>query len=152
MLCEDLLLDRDVSTKALRRALAAMLSIPELSVQIVADVANATVADHGATRVLVERTSREGEFPLQLSLYLRDAALADSLATPAERLARVQRLSQLLGCSVLLSDDSLNPFSWLRIAPSGVVDAVALDPDRLDSDEFVVTAAHPVDPSALQVR
>ena len=152
MMWEDLILDRDVPTQALRRALAAALGIPEPSVQVVADVADTTPAGDGATRLLVERTARDGDFPLQLSLYVRDAALAQSVAAPAERLARVQRLCQLLGCTSLLADDSLNPFSWLSIAPSGAVDVVALDPDRFDRDEFKVIASRPVDHSAAPVR
>ncbi len=151
MLWEELLLDRRVPDRILARALADALGIPETSMRVVEDVADAPATADGATLLLVDRTGLTGDFPLQLSLYVRDADLARRIEPPAARLASVVRLCQLLDCTALLPDDSLNPFSWLRVRPSGAVDAVTLDPDRLDRDEFVVVSARPADLPAAQV-
>jgi hypothetical protein len=145
MLWQDILIDRLVPDTALQSALAAGLNVPPASVQIVECVSDVVTADLTGVTLLVERTALAGDFPLQLSLYVRDSTLAQQLESPAESLDLVKKLCSSLDSSALLSDESLSPLSWLRVQPSGAVDAVLLDADRLDHDEFVVVSSRPAE-------
>ena len=52
-----------------------------------------------------------------------------------------------LRCAVLLPDEAvLNPWTFLRFHPGGVVDRVSLDPDGLDEDPVRVEVFGPARP------
>ncbi len=152
MLWEELLLDRPVSDESLVRALSVALGLPEESIRVLDDVAKAPDVTACEPRLLVERSALPGDFPLQIGLYVRDAELEPRLQPQSERLARVKRLCGLLDAAGLLSDESPSPFFWLRVHPTGAVDAVTLDADHLDRDEYVVASAHPAKRPTVQTR
>ena len=150
MLWEDLVLDRSIPDRPLQEALAATFGVAPEVVRVVESLDDADAGESTKLAVLVERTLLAGEFPLQASIYLRDAELELRLSAPAERVARVKQFCELLHCSALMSDESLDPYSWLRVGASGVVEMVTLDAGRLDQDEFAVVSARPADLSPAQ--
>lgn len=152
MLWQDLLLGRQVSDVALGTALATALAIPEPRVRIVDAIGDGPRPAHGTTGLLVERTPLRGEFPLHLSLYVTDASVAKYLQQPAASLATVVRLCELLHAPCLVSDDSLDPASWLRVMPSGLVEQILLEPERLDRDEYVVASISPANVPRVRAR
>jgi hypothetical protein len=142
---QDLLLGRPVSDAALKTALATVLAVPEPRVQIVDAIRDRLDPTSGSSAVLVERAAVEGEFPLHLSVYVTDPGAERSIQRADSSLAAVVRLCALLDAPCLMSDDSLNPASWLRVMPAGLIEQVLLEPERLDRDEYVVASASPVD-------
>src|SRR5919199_871420 len=127
MFWQDVLLGCRVSDAALRNALAAVLGIPTPSVRIVDMVSDSSILDDGETHLVVERAPLRGEFPLHVSLYVNEPLVEERLQQPSTNLERLARLCELLGCAALVSDDALDPASWLRVLPSGLVEQVMLD-------------------------
>src|SRR5581483_5043303 len=138
-----------VADPALVQAFAATLGIPEDTVRVVDAFENQPPGTEDASRLVIERTPAEGDFSLQLSLYLRDAKLEQRLQSPTATLMRIKQLCRTLQRACLLSDDSLSPVSWLRVLPSGEIEEVTLDADRLEDDEYVVESARPATTHAV---
>jgi len=46
-------------------------------------------------------------------------------------------LANALGSAVIVSDDSLSPYSWLRLSPSGIIENIDLDIEQLDEHSIV---------------
>ena len=143
MFWQDVLLGCLVEDTALVHAVAAALGLADDSVRVVDAVSDLNTLDEAPARVLVESSELKGEFPLHLSIYVRDSELARELRSSSATLDRVKRLCKRLRCPALVSDDSLSPSAWLRVSPSRGVERVSLDAERLDHDEFVVAAAAP---------
>ena len=150
MLWEDLVLDRSIPDRPLQQALGATFGVAPEAVRVVEPMDYANAGEDASLAVLVVRTPLAGEFPLQAGVYLRDEEVETRLGAPAERLARVKHLCELLHCTALMSDESLDPYSWLRVGASGAVESVTLDADRLDREEFAVVSARPADLSPAQ--
>ena len=70
MVWQDLLFDRWIDEKALVRALATVFHTGAGSILIVDEIKPAL--DVSRIEILGERTRRRGDFPLRLSVYLRD--------------------------------------------------------------------------------
>jgi hypothetical protein len=143
MIWQDLLLDRWVGEEALQAAAAAAFGIPLSAIAIIDEAAQREIATPQAS-VLLERTRQHRDFPLQLMVVLRDDALAQRLAgfDGALQVARV--IAARLGCAVVFAEGPLTPSIWLRVRPSGHLDAVSLDTD--DNDDvasFFVVAEYP---------
>jgi hypothetical protein len=131
MFWQDVLLDRMFENETLAVALADVVGTPGQDVLIVDDIAAAQVNE--SVRVLCERTELPGDFPLKLSIFLRDRRL--------ERLNPVSVLLRLcaeLDCSCLISDDSEDPYTMLLIDGLGLQRRVSIDPDRYRLDEAYV--------------
>jgi hypothetical protein len=138
------IVDRELADREIVDAVTALLSVAASEVVVVADVVSARVGKE--VRVLCERQPLGGEFPLHLTLHLRD----ESLRAHHER-QFFQGLSATLGCACLVSDGSPSPHSMLLLRSPGRVSQVWLDPDLLDEDQVVVlrggTAGRPSRPS-----
>jgi hypothetical protein len=131
MLWSEILINKQIAEDRITQILAAVFNIPESEIVFTADV---ITLDADATRQLVvEQTSLDGEFPSRLSLYLFEESLVDT-----EPMAIAQQLSRNLACQCLMSDDDINPYSWLLV-DAGNVQKVMLDADALDdNDEFII--------------
>jgi hypothetical protein len=90
--------------------------------------------------ILVERRDLGGDFPLGVSVYLCPE-LQRRVSDPFDEQIAIARLCALWHCRCLFSDDDLNPYSWLLMHPSGLLEAVTVDAERLDhKDEFVIAS------------
>ena len=92
-----------------------------------------------------------GDFPLQLSVYVRDPGLLARIEAEDQRVAAVVRLCTSLECTALISDDSPSVVTGLRVGSSGELEAVTLDEDHLDRDEYVVASARRLERGATPV-
>jgi hypothetical protein len=143
MFWQDVLLGCRVPDAELRNALAIALGVPASRVRIVDAIHDSPAIGDGAPLLIAERASLEGEFPLHVSLYVKDPLVEQRSRSSVSSLERLSRLCGLLQCAALVSDEALDPASWLRIQPSGLIERVLLDPDHLDRDEYVVATATP---------
>jgi hypothetical protein len=143
MFWQDVLIGCLASDSTLRRAIAGALGTPTRRVKIVDSISEQPDGAGDGYIVLVERAQLAGEFPLQLSVFVNEPSPVAELRQPGASLSRVARLSEILQCSCLVSDDSLNPASWLRVLPSGTVERVMLDSELLDEDTYVVASVVP---------
>lgn len=142
MFWEDVLLSRLVNPPRLARALRAAFAVPARVVAVVDDIeAGATTTQPGA-RVLAQRTIRGGEFPTQVSIFLRDPEVERRATQPTQKLRTIRRLGTELECDCLVSDDNADPYTALRVRRTGELEQVELDQERLDeAGEYVVVTA-----------
>ena len=47
-----------------------------------------------------------------------------------------RRIAETLNCDCLISDDSLNPYTWVRIDAAGHRSVVDVEPDAFDRNEL----------------
>lgn len=138
---EDLLLDRQVPDPALVEAIAALFSIPTEAVSLVGGIDEAPAVVGEGIRALIVRAPAAGDFPLQVTVYLRDDDLERRVRGRPARLGLVKQFATLLDCSALVGDETPDPLTWLLFSPSGAVKPVTLDAHRLEHDEYVVASA-----------
>jgi hypothetical protein len=148
MLWQDLLLDRWTDGQTLVQALATVFEVSPTAVRIVDDL-TVPELELAATTVLAERTRRYGQFPLQLSVYIRDRAIWQRTHGFGETLRLTQRFCALVHAACLIAGDAEHADDDFVVRPSGEILRVTLDEDRLARDEFVVVASESFTPAAV---
>jgi hypothetical protein len=121
MIVGDILLDRPVAANELRAALAHVFGLPTGQVALVSSMAEAPPL----VGVTVEVTDLEGDFPLQISVYVA-AAYEAELSDVATKIAAQ------LGARTLVPSDSPDPYVMVMIQPSGSAAEVNVDTSSLD--------------------
>ena len=149
MVWHDLLFDRLIEGPSLGQALATAFQVEPNRVLVVDEIT--PTLDVDGVALLAERTRRRGDFPLQLSVYVRGESVWQRVRPFGETVRLVRQLCQLLGSSCLLSGDASEPDSDILVRPSGETLEVTLDEDRLDRDEFVTRAAQPFQSASATV-
>src|SRR5687767_6069358 len=132
----DLAADRTLTVAEVRSALCSLLSLNPQEVLIVNDLEE--LLHPGAPpmhKVFCQITPLGGgDFPTRLSLR----------GAPFEQLPRIQSANELcraLRCRFLLSDDDVNPFTFLLVDGTNTPKPVAVEPERLDANEYVLSPA-----------
>jgi hypothetical protein len=134
----DVLLDREVGKEAARLALCSLFSLrPEETAIVESSEELATRTRDALCLCLLVRLAG-GDFPTLLRV---DANLPSGLP----RIPTAARLCRLLGCRCLVSDGSVNPFTFLLVDAGGECRRVAVDVDRMDRDEYVIAATMPME-------
>ena len=149
MVWQDFLFDRWIEGPSLGQALTIAFQVEPNRVLVVDEIT--PTLDVEGVALLAERTRRRGDFPLQLSVYVRDESVWQRVHPFGETVRLVKQLSRLLGSSCLLSGDVDEPDSDILVRPSGEMLSVTLDEDRLDHEEFVVRAAEPFEPAPARL-
>ena len=146
MVWQDLLLDRWLDGPMLMRALATAFRLSPEQVRVVDEIAP-TLPVNGVA-LLAERTRRRGDFPLQLSVYVRNDDLWQRVQSFSETVRLVQDFCQLVDGACLIAGGVDEPDLDLLVRPNGEILRVTLDDDLLDHDEFVVRSAQPFQPAS----
>jgi hypothetical protein len=135
------MLDRVLDDRSIGEGLASIFGVPADQIRTAEGSADAAIPDGIAedTLIWVERVALEGDFPLQLSIYLQPD-LQRLVDEPADEQAAVARLCALWQASCLFNDDELDPYTWLVMRPSGRLEAVTVDAGRLDDRGAFVIA------------
>ncbi len=130
----DLMLDHMIDNDGLVDGFVRVFACSPADVGVVDAISLSTPA----LPIVVERRDLGGDFPLGVSVHL-DEELQRRVTDPIDEQNTIARLCALWHCSCLFSDDLVNPYSWLLMNPTGVLEAVTVDPERLDcDDQFVV--------------
>jgi hypothetical protein len=114
----DFLLERRVPADELRDALAGVLGVSD--VEVVGDVEE-LAGDRPAQAVMYDVA---GDFAVNVSL------------DPKGDRETVRAVAHALGLRALTGGDSVDPFAWILVHPDGREEAVSLDPDALDAEEY----------------
>ncbi len=132
MIWQDVLVDRTLTDHEVIITLADLFSIASTEVLVVPEIPSVPVSEH--TRIMCERTSMLGEFPLMLSIYLRDPRLE-----LLDRSILLLQFCSKLRCRCFVGDDSLNPYSGVLFQEARPPEHVFLDAEKLDySDEYII--------------
>ncbi len=124
-------LDQPVERGAVPSLLAKIFGIAPSEVAVAAEAAQLPLEPR---RLSCIHRERRGDFPLSLELILDR-----TLAARCTELDVARWLVDELDCRCIVSDDSLNPFTWLMVEPGGLMFRVAVEPDALDRNELRVT-------------
>lgn len=111
---------------SVKPALAAALEVPADALAVAASWHE--LGGSAGLACCVQR--RGGDFPTSLEIRVVERG------PDPKSLAKA--LANILGCECLISDDSVNPFTWVLVSRDGAMTSVAVDPDALDSDELVL--------------
>jgi hypothetical protein len=122
---QDIVLEKAVGPAELRAAVAKAFGVEAGEVHVVESVADAPA---GAP-VIAETTTLEGDFRLQVSLYVGEK-LAEK-----DPLDVIRRLCSALQTQALIPDSSPNPYAMILIDHGLKAHLVALDADSLNNRE-----------------
>lgn len=143
MIWQDLLLDRWVDELTLQTAAATAFGVPASTIAVI-DEAEQLAMISPTVGVILERVRQQRDFPLQLTVILRDEELAQRHAGVDGALRIARLLAARLGATVVFAEGPLAPSVWVRARPTGQLDMVSLDTDDSCAVEsFFVVAEYP---------
>lgn len=128
---EEFFVDTQLRTDDIRAVVAQIAALPLSAVAIVEDAWLFDDAERYA--IVCEVIAVRGDFAQRIGIYVRDTTL--TLPSPHTFVAQ---FCAACACSALLPDDSVNPYTWLFMEPSGAMQPVSLDADRFDKDVYVL--------------
>jgi hypothetical protein len=132
-------LDRDVLHRSMSEAFRLA---PEL-IDVVDDIGELTGPVPPDPRILVERTRRKGDFPLQFDVFVGGDEIERPISNLAGTLIRARALAHRLNATLLLGTGPIGHYEHLRVLTDGTVDIVQLDGDELDEERHVIVGARP---------
>lgn len=113
--------ERRIPTDELRETFARLLKIPASQVGLLSD-------DGPSSGVVLHIVDRDGEFVQDVTVYLDGSHRVDREAFAASVVAA-------FATRALISDDSVNPYSMILIAPGVAPTKVYLEVESLDEHE-----------------
>src|SRR6478672_4425735 len=115
MFWEEVFLGRRVTDSVLVRSLAAVFEIAPNGVRLVDSLLTIESPVDDEVKLLIERRPTQGDFKLQLRIYIRDPELEQRARQHDTHVSFVQRFCELAGTDCLMSDDSPSGISWLKV-------------------------------------
>ena len=129
------------------RVLAATLDVHAHDIAIIDTLDELLTPTVQSARMVVHLWATKGEFPLQVDIYLNDPNVRRR-ADDRDEFEVVKQVAKLSGCHVVVSDRSSDPYTWLDMHPSGAVDSIRVNAERLDeADELVVESRRSLTPA-----
>jgi len=142
MIWEDILISREVAEPDIAAALASVFGIDADRVLVIDDLGTYDGDVTDGIGILCERRPVAGDFVLSLTIFLRDDVL-EAFAEAHEVGVLVGRMCLIWDCAALVSDDSLNPYSWLLVRGPDDIQPVHVNAETLDDDDAWVLASVP---------
>ena len=143
MFWQSITADRWLELEAIRQALAEAFTLSIERVQVVDDIAALTEPVPPEPRILAERTRRDGDFPLQLDVFLA-ADEIERVAVPfTGALSYMRALAHRLDVTMLIAEGPIESSEEIRVSPDGAIDIVRLDGDALDDERWVIIGSRP---------
>jgi len=122
MIWPDIFIRMPVTMATVRSALADVVRVPEADVFVVATLEEAPTLE----KVNAELAAAGGDFPQRLSVYVGDEFAELNV------MEAIQDLSRILRSSLVVPDDSADPYGVLLVEPYGAVMRTAVDVESLD--------------------
>lgn len=121
--------DKRLAGHDVRRALAMAFSVPEDGVVVVNSLEE--ILDHSRPPVwAVHIVQNTGQFSDRLDVYF-DGNLPGQ---PSEEQLAIY-CARTFDCRCLISDEGVNPYTWLLVTPDGLITSVRVDADELDDHD-----------------
>jgi hypothetical protein len=137
------MIDRWIDHDILRAAFADAFGLSPSRIQVTDDILAMTDPRPPEPRMLLERTRRDGPFPLQLDVVLVGEDLERPVADLAGTLVRARQLARCLNAVMLFGTGPIGHDEQIRVQPDGTVDIVELDGDEMDEERFIIVGARP---------
>lgn len=143
MFWQSIMADRWIDRASLHQAVSEAFALAPDLIDVVDDIGELTGPVPPEPRILVERTRREGPFPLQFDVFVGGDEIERPIADLPGALQRARELSHGLDAVLLLGTGPIGHDEQIRVSPDGSVDIVQLDGDELDEDRFIIVGARP---------
>ena len=111
-----------------------MLEIYSQEILITSNICDRGLQVNNNIKILCENDRAKGDFSTRICIYFRKLALKD-IKYSEEQFFR--KLSQILKCKCLISDDTNNPFTWILLEDNHK-QSVYLIPEYLDREIYVI--------------
>lgn len=138
MIWQDILVERLVADNDIAIAMANAFALPSGSISVVGDLQELDNTDIEPIAIICERWRVEGDFALQMHVYLR----TDDAIAVTERLGDTEIVgcfAQTVNSACFIGDDDINPYTGLLVR--GPQDAQPARLDSQDDDEGVFRLA-----------
>jgi hypothetical protein len=109
-------------------AFSKVFGVNEKMIKLIKDIEEMT--DNDGSSIICQSYKSNTDFPLRLSIYITDEKIV-----PLDEQGAVSHISRELGCDVLMSDESTNPYSMLSIGKDGIINQVSVDIEKYDDAE-----------------
>ena len=123
----DIFINKVLPEVAIKECLSTLLGIGTDEIYFVYDWELPFEKDY---KLLCELRTLNGSYPTYLSLYRETDFIKDG-----EFKLFCEDFCELMDCFIILSDDEINPYSWILIDNKRKHFHVYLDPNKLDDDE-----------------
>ena len=129
----DCIVDRALTDQEIAFALSGFLSLPRSAILIVEELAGAELSADVA--VVCERFRTAGDFVSHLSFYPQNEQLA---AHGGDEF--IDFLCRTCQCRCLVSDSSLDPYSWILVDAVNPRRGILLNAERMDRkpEQYVI--------------
>lgn len=130
----DVIVERQLTDAEACAAIGTLFGLSDADILLVKDL-NELPGKHKQPQVLCQKWELSGgRFHTVLSF--QEGRFMELPGLPL-----AQKLSQVLDSNCLISDDSPNPYSWILVTPTGLVQPVGLDPVKWDREECELIVA-----------
>ena len=109
-------------------AFSKVFGVNEKVIRLIKDIEEIT--DNDGASIICQSYRSDTDFPLRLSIYITDEKIV-----PLDEQGAVSHISRELGCDVLMSDTSTNPYLMLYISIDGTINQVSVNIEEYDDAE-----------------
>lgn len=128
MFWQDIFISKMFPRNKVLLAISETFNIDKKMVRLIKDIEEITQID-GAS-IICQTYKSNTEFPLRLSIYIIDEKII-----PKDEQVTVSQISRELGCDILMSDESNNPYTMLCVRCDGNIEQINVDIEKLDNSE-----------------
>lgn len=125
----DILIKDRINLDILKSSISESFDIKITELLIIDD--DSSVNNNVGIKLLCYVYKISGDFRLLLSFFIKENSLECSIDT-------IQKLSSRLQTECLFPDESINPYQYLLIEPTGTIKRVYLNDDDLDVNIYTI--------------
>lgn len=128
------LITKRINNEQLSEIISNILDISSQDILTINNICDRGIAVNDNIKILVENDRAKGDFSTRICIYFRKLNFKD-IKYSEEQFFR--KLSQLLKCKCLISDDTNNPFTWILL-DNNDKQSVYLIPKYLDREIYII--------------
>ncbi|MCU6792105.1 hypothetical protein OB236_08195 [Paenibacillus sp. WQ 127069] len=123
---QDIIVNRILTKAELSHGLCCIFGIGSSKLRITPSIE--ILMDSSDAEVICETRKCNTDFPLILSIYFSGNA-------PRDTLTMIGEFCEILKCEVIISDDSINPFTMLLVKGKDLLEQITIDLSEFDDNE-----------------
>lgn len=128
MFWQDIFINKVLPRAKIISSLSKVFNVEEKEVRLIKDIEDIT--QNNGSSIICQTYKSNAGFPLRLSVYI-----VDDKIIPQDEQATVKQISKELGCDILMSEASSNPYLMLCIGSGGSITQVSIDIEEYDNAE-----------------
>lgn len=139
MIWQDVIINRVLSKAEIEQGIRTIFPINTEKIFITADMYNMNISLGDNIKIVCETWISKADFPFSVTIYLREDSLLPKTNMLKHNIQRFGEFCELLNCSVLIGDNSNNPYTWILISNRVDYELVSIKIGSFDNRErFIV--------------